>query len=111
MRWRAVLLSGVVSLLYLAAAVQAQVTLKPKLEPGARYKTQETTKVAQSLKLNGADLGTSAENKTVAETVYRERDGEGNLPVETKIESLVTILSLPGGVKLHFDSAKPDEKA
>lgn len=100
-----------IMLLSLAPAVEAQVALKPKFEPGTSYKARETTKVAQSLKLAGQDLATKAENTVVNQVTYGKRDEKGNLPIAGKIESIVADLSLPGGIKLHFDSAKPDEKA
>lgn len=98
-------------LLALAPAVEAQVTLKPKFEPGVKYKARETSKVSQSLTLGGMSLPTGADSQVVQQYVYRERDEMGNLPIDVKFVSIVADLSLPGGQKLHFDSAKPDEKA
>lgn len=98
-------------LIALAPAVEAQVTLKPKFEPGVKYKVRETSKVSQSLTLGGMPLPTAADSQVVQQYVYRERDEMGTAPIDVKFVSIVSDLSLPGAQKLHFDSAKPDEKA
>lgn len=98
-------------LLQVPADALAQVTLKLKFEEGTKFKDQETQKVDQVLKLNGMELPTKAETKMTSSTTYGKRDAEGNLPVSTKIETLLSDLTLPGGLAVHFDSAKPDQKA
>lgn len=98
-------------LLAFAPAVEAQVALKPKFEPGTKFKQRDTSKVSQILTLNGAALPTKIENVAVQEFTYQPRDDKGNLPIDVKFVSIVADLSLPGGISLKFDSAKPDEKA
>lgn len=98
-------------LVALAPRAEAQVTLKPKFEPGTSYKSRDSSKVSQTLTLNGNSLPTEAETKVVQLSTYKPRDDKGNLPIEVKFESIASDLSLPGGVKLHFDSTKPDQKA
>ncbi len=111
MSLRIALLSCLLSLVSMGAIAEELVTLNPKFEPGTHFKLLETTKVAQTLKLNGNDLNTNAENKTLSQVEYGQRDEQGVLPVEVKIESIVADMTLPGPAKLHFDSAKPDAKA
>ena len=61
-------------LVALAPAVEAQVTLKPKFEPGVKYKVRDTSKVSQTLTLGGMPLPSKADNTVVQQYVYRERD-------------------------------------
>ncbi|HET6883597.1 MAG TPA: hypothetical protein VFI31_25820 [Pirellulales bacterium] len=94
----------------LAGDALAQVTLKRKYEEGTTYKTQEVQQVDQTLKLNGIAIPTKSETTIVAATTYGKRDADGNLPMETKIDSLKVNLSLQG-TNVTFDSAEPDKKA
>ena len=95
----------------LVPAAEAQVTLKPKFEPGTTYKARDASKVSQTLTLGGMPLDTKADNTVVQQITIRDRDDKGNTPIDAKFESIVADLALPGGNKLHFDSAKPDAKA
>jgi hypothetical protein len=47
--------------------------------------------------------------KLGSHTTYGKRDAENNVPVDSKIESIVASLSVQG-MTVTFDSAKPDEK-
>jgi hypothetical protein len=94
----------------LADEASAQVTLKRKYQEGTSFKTQETQKVDQVLKLNGIAIPTKSDTTIVAATKFGKRDADGNLPMETKFESLKVKLSIQG-MDLTFDSAHPDEKA
>lgn len=107
------LLSPLALVVFLQAAtlVSAQVTLKRKFDEGTKFKVQETVKVDQVLKLNGMELPTKSDTKFGISASYGKRDAEGVLPIERKIESLQAELSLPGGLNVKFDSARPDEKA
>lgn len=94
-----------------ASPAFGQVVLKPKFKEGASFRVREKTAAEQVLTLNGNPLPTKSENTTVARVTFGKKDEQGNLPISTKIESLVADLSLPGNLKIHFDSTKPDEKA
>jgi hypothetical protein len=96
--------------LFYASSLFAQATLTRKYQEGTTYKTQQTQKVEQKLKLNGIEIPTRSDTTILATTAYGKRDAEGNLPIDTKIESMKVALSIQG-FNVNFDSAKPDEKA
>lgn len=87
----------------------AQATLIRTYQEGTTFKTQQTQKVEQKLKLNGIEIPTKSDTTILATTTYGKRDAEGNLPIDTKIDSMKVALSIQG-VNVNFDSAKPDEK-
>lgn len=99
------------AVLLLAAPASAQVVLKSKFKEGTSFKVREKTTADQVLTLNNMPLPTKSENTAVAMVTFGKKDEKGNLPISTKIESLVADLALPGNLTVHFDSAKPDEKA
>jgi hypothetical protein len=105
------LLPGVLILLVgLAPVVSAQTTLKHKFVEGTEFKTQTVQKVEQTLKLAGTDIPTKVDLNLVSRTTYGQRDADKNVPVQSKIESVVASLSVQG-MTVTFDSARPDEKA
>jgi hypothetical protein len=101
-------------LLTLALAIpsiaSAQATFKRKFEEGTKFKSQVSQKIDQVLTLNGMAIPTKSDTKIVMQTTYGKRDADGNLPIESKFESLQAELTLQG-VTVKFDSARPDEKA
>lgn len=102
---------SLVALALLASTASGQVVLKPKFQEGTSFRVRKKTAADQVLTLNGNPLPTHSENTTVARVAFGKKDEQGNLPITNKIESLIADLSLPGNLKIHFDSSKPDEKA
>lgn len=102
---------SLVALCLLAIPAFGQVVLKPKFKEGTSFKVREKTTSDQVLTLNGMPLPTKSDNTAVAVVTIGKKDEKGNLPIATKVESLVVDLTLPGNMNVHFDSAKPDEKA
>jgi hypothetical protein len=86
----------------------AQVRLEPKLTPNDTWKIENEIKTSQVLTLAGMNIETAG-SQTIAlrKTVSAPAD-DGRIRVKHAIEQLQASLSLPGGVKLDFDSARPD---
>jgi hypothetical protein len=101
----------VASLLTLPSGALAQVKLEIKLPDG--QKTTSTVKIStkQNLSLAGMNIDSGSEQEMVISTVNGKRGADGVLKQEQKIDALKAKLTLPGGVVLEFDSAKPDAPA
>lgn len=106
---RSYLLSSLVgSILVMPSLALAQVKLEVKLPDD--QKTMSTVKIntVQSLTLNGMAINSGSEQEMLISTLNGKRGPDGVLRQQQKIESLKAKLSLPGGVNLQYDSAKPD---
>jgi hypothetical protein len=89
---------------------RAQVKLEHKFPEGKKLTYKSTSKLHQNLTLMGMEIE-SGENRTVVTTqTPGKRRGDSSIPVESKIEAFRAELSLPGGIKLTFDSSDPDAK-
>lgn len=87
----------------------AQVSLKLKLDQPAEYVVETATAVDQTLSLAGMDLETAANSTERKRLFLGKRDGEGNSLLRVKTERVQSSLSLPGGLKLDFDSESDEE--
>ena len=94
----------------LAQPGRAQVSLAYKYPEGEATKNRTVVKTHQVLTLAGNDIATDSDQTIVTSLAVGKRDGDGNLPVVQKVESLRAQLSLPGGLSVSFDSANPDAK-
>jgi hypothetical protein len=95
--------------LSLATCSFAQVDLRWKIADNETLTTTARTKVEQTLSIAGQDLETKTETTLVVSTVSGKRSPDGTIGRTSKIESLKSDLSLPGGVVIEFDSSKPVE--
>lgn len=102
-------LTAAFAALVLASPAWAQVTLTRKLPEATEYTSKVNVKTDQKLLLGGQNLGTSANNVAEIKTTIGKRDDQGQLPVTVATELKSVELTLPGGVKLKFDPAKPDD--
>lgn len=102
-------LSAAFAALAIASPVWAQTTLDRKLPEGAQYTSKLSVKIDQKLLLAGQNLGTSANNTAEIKTTIGKRDDGGQLPVTIATELKSVELTLPGGAKLKFDPATPDD--
>jgi hypothetical protein len=102
-------LSAAFAALVIVCPAGAQTTLTRKLPEGAEYTSRISVKTDQKLLLAGQNFGTSANNTAEIKTTIGKRDAEGQMPVTIATELKTVELTLPGGVKLTFDPAKPDD--
>jgi hypothetical protein len=93
----------------LAAPAAAQVKLEAKHKEGSAYTTEITSKVAQTMSIMGQDIETASEQIITSSAKVGQRRPDGNLPIDESIDAIRADVSLPGGITIAFDSAKPDE--
>ncbi len=91
-----------------ATSAPAQVTFKHKFPDGRKSTSETIIKTSQTLTLGGNELLSGSEQSLTVTAVNGQRAADGTLVVNNKIEGLKTTATLPGGVELEFDSAKPD---
>jgi hypothetical protein len=103
-------LAAVVGLLVSASGVVAETNLAAKYTEGAAYKTKETIKARQSLKLNGQPIDTTSNTTIVSQTKVGKRSAEGDLSIESSYLEVVTELTLPGDKKVSYNSATDEGK-
>ena len=106
---RPLLAAACAALLFVSPA-WAQVTLSRKLIEGSEHKSKITVNIDQKLTLGGQDAGTKATTIVEQKMSIGKRDADGKLPLKTITELKTSDLTLPGGIKLKFDSANPDAK-
>jgi hypothetical protein len=93
-----------------APAARAQVKLEYKFPEGNKLTYKTTTKMHQSLTINGMEIPTDLDQTLVASQTVGKRRGDASLPVTSKVESVRTELTLPGGINIAFDSSNPNAK-
>lgn len=91
-----------------AASAPAQVTLKQKFPDGRKSKSEVSIKTSQTLTLAGNEMVSGSKQAMTVATINGQRAADGTLVVSGKIEALKAEVTLPGGIELAFDSAKPD---
>jgi hypothetical protein len=91
-------------------AAQAQVKLEQKYVEGQKLTYKTTSKIQQTLTLMGMEIESGDERTTVTSLATGKRRSDRTLPVERKVESLRVELSLPGSMKVNFDTADPNTK-
>jgi len=99
----------VIGTLIWTSTTAAQTTLTLKFPDG--QKSSATVKSANKslLVLANERVETSSEQEMVVSSENGKRAEDGTLKQSHKIDSLKASLTMPGGVGLKFDSAKPDE--
>ena len=91
-----------------ASNAPAQVTFKYKFPDGRKSTSEAKVTTAQTLTLAGMEIKSGAEQSLTVASTNGQRAADGMLTVTTKIEAIKASVTLPGGVDLEFDSAKPD---
>jgi len=89
---------------------QAQVKLEHKFPEGKKLTYKTTSKTRQVLTVAGTQIESEEDRTIVSSLTAGKRRGDSNLPVERKIGSLRTVLSLPGDIKVTYDSKDPNAK-
>lgn len=97
-------------LLIWAAPVKAQVKLEHKYPEGQKLTYKSISKTSQTLTLMGMEIESNEERTVVSSVATGKRRSDSTLPLERKVESLRADLSLPGGIKVVFDTADPNAK-
>jgi hypothetical protein len=100
--------AALVAVVHLASSAWGQTKLTPKYQEGGVFKTKETVKTRQVLKLGGQNLDTAADTAITSETKVGKRNEQGELTLETTYTEIVTQLTLPGDKKVSYNS-KTDE--
>lgn len=102
---------SLLGLLCWVSATQAQVTFESKFPEGAKSHSTTESKTAQTLTLNGINIDTSSSTFILSKTSIGSRAANGNILIQTKVESIQSDISLGNGISIQFDSANPDKKA
>jgi hypothetical protein len=102
--------AAVLALLLFAFTAAAQTQLTIKYQEGAVYKTKETVKSRQSLKLNGQLLDTESNTTLVSQSKVGKRNAEGELPIESTYLEVISDLTLPGNKKVSYNSTTDEGK-
>lgn len=89
----------------------AQVTLARKYVEGSKSVSNTEVKSHQILTIDKMEIETTSKQFVVLVSTVGKRMQDETLPIESKIETLQTELSLPGGISVKFDSGSPDKKA
>jgi hypothetical protein len=104
-----VLFAGVVAATLAAPAhSQAQEKLELKYQEGHATKTEVSQNTHQVMTINGSEVETNASSIITVSSAVGQRQGDGTLPIKSKIESIFSQMSLPGGLELTFDSNSPN---
>jgi len=106
--------SSALALALLAAGLtsigRAQVKLDWKFPEDSQATYETVQNVHQVLTINGMAVETNAESTLTTRRSIGARRPDGNLPIRQSLEAMKNQISLPGGVTISFDSAKPDAK-
>jgi hypothetical protein len=105
------LLAVLTGVALLASTATAETKLVPKFQDGTSYKTKETIKTRQSLKLGGQSMDTAANTVIVSESKIGQRNAEGDLTVESTYTEVVSEITLPGGKKVTYNSTTGEGKS
>ena len=93
-----------------STSARAQVKLEHKYTEGQKLTYNTRSKTNQTLTLMGMEIESIEERSVVMSFSTGKRRSDSTLPLEKKVESLRADLSLPGGIKVVFDTADPNAK-
>jgi len=88
----------------------AQVKLEYKFPEGRKFTYKTTSKTSQNLTLMGMGIETETDETVISSRSVGKKRADSTLPIEDKVESLHVEMSLPGGLKLNYDSSDPNVK-
>jgi hypothetical protein len=96
--------------LFGSQAAQAQVKLQYKFPEGKALKYKTNTKTQQVLTLMGQKIEQQEDETEISSRTVGKRRSDSTVPIEEKVESLRVELSIPGGIKVTYDSSDPNAK-
>jgi hypothetical protein len=100
----------VLIILFGTGSSRAQVKLEYKFPEGEKLTYKTTSKLSQVLTLMGQGNETESKQSVVHSSAVGKKRADGTLPLEEKIESLSSEVSLPGGITVSYDSKDPQSK-
>ncbi len=102
---------GLLSLVFSQAArAQDPVKLEYKFPEGKKLTYKTTTKMDQTLTINGMEIPTNVEQTSVTSQTVGKRRGDSTLPIDQKGESFRIELSSAGGINITYDTSDPNAK-
>ncbi len=102
---------GLLSLVFSQAArAQDPVKLEYKFPEGKKLTYKTTTKMEQTLTINGMEIPTTVDQTSVTSQTIGKRRDDSTLPIDQKGESFRVDLSIPGGINITYDSSDPNAK-
>lgn len=101
----------VVLIVFICGVASAEVKLERKFREGTKQTSHVETATNQILTLAGMDVETKSTQFLITTMETGKRNGDGELPVVSQIDKLQSEISLPGGLKIAFDSGDPEKKA
>lgn len=104
-------LATIVASSWMAGTSHAQVKLERKWPEGAKLTYETVVKVEQVMSIMGMDIETQTEQTVTSSYNVGKRRDDGNLPVESKVESMKASFSLPGGINFDYDSTQENQAA
>ena len=90
--------------LLLTPLASAQIIIKPRVETSGSFETKQRVKLKQTLSIMGQNIDTANERTITAKTDVSKPDSDGTVTYSTKYSAYESTISLPGGIKLEFDS-------
>jgi hypothetical protein len=101
-----------VGLMALVAApvARAQVKLEYKFPEGQTLTYKTNVKINQVMTLMGQDLTTEVEQTVVSSRAIGKRAGDKTLPIQEKVASIRSDMTLPGVGQITYDSKDPKAK-
>jgi hypothetical protein len=93
-----------------ATPASAQVKLAYKYSEGTSARSTIAMKVHQILTIAGMEIETTVDNTIVSSESVGTRNADGTLGVTAKVDAIKSVMELPGGIEVRFDSAEPDAK-
>jgi hypothetical protein len=104
---RIALVLAAAALLNSPSLLHAQIKLEHKFPDGRKTTANSYVKVEQTLTIGGMDIPTSSEQNITSSEANGQRQADGTLVSEHKIESLQSTLNV-AGTELKFDSVNAD---
>lgn len=98
------LFSALALALLIVPLASAQIVIKPRVETPGSFETKQFVKLKQTLSIMGQNIDTANQRTVTAKTDVSKPDSDGTVTYSTKYSAYETIISLPGGIKLEFNS-------
>lgn len=93
-----------------APATRAQVKLEYRFPEGKTLTYKTSTKMKQVLTINGMEIPTDVDQTLIASQTIGKRSADASLPIQEKVESLHTEITLPGANAVSYDSKEGEPK-
>jgi hypothetical protein len=93
-----------------APAARAQVKLEYKFPEGQTLTYKTNVKINQVMTIMGMEIPTEVEETVVSSREIGKRAGDSTLPLQEKVVSVRTDLTIPGAGQITYDSRDPNAK-